>query len=101
MPKGKRKDAHQRTVAVRIFIRSACEQRFNAADVVGAGGGLLVDDADLTPEWLDQNLLPLLRDRDRLEAMARAAASEGERGADELLADLVDTAFTKSGGGRR
>lgn len=77
------------------------EQRFNAADVVGAGGGLLVDDADLTPEWLDQNLLPLLRDRDRLEAMAKAAASEGERGADELLADLVDTAFTKSGGGRR
>ena len=30
------------------------EQRFNAADVVAAGGGLLVDDAALTPSWIDR-----------------------------------------------
>ena len=29
------------------------EQRFNAADVVAAGGGLLVDDTAFTPEWID------------------------------------------------
>jgi UDP-N-acetylglucosamine--N-acetylmuramyl-(pentapeptide) pyrophosphoryl-undecaprenol N-acetylglucosamine transferase len=65
------------------------EQRFNAADVVAAGGGLLVEDAALTPEWVDGTLLPLLADHDRLEAMTSAATRVGERGADELLADLV------------
>ena len=35
------------------------EQRFNAADVVAAGGGVLVDDVVLTPEWVDSQLLPL------------------------------------------
>jgi hypothetical protein len=29
--------------------------------------------------------------------MARAAAATGERGADELLADMVDAAFAQSG----
>ena len=28
------------------------EQRLNAADVVAAGGGILVEDAALTPEWV-------------------------------------------------
>ena len=30
------------------------EQRLNAQPVVKAGGGLLVDDAELTPEWVQQ-----------------------------------------------
>jgi UDP-N-acetylglucosamine--N-acetylmuramyl-(pentapeptide) pyrophosphoryl-undecaprenol N-acetylglucosamine transferase len=73
------------------------EQRFNAADVVAAGGGLLVDDAAFTAGWIDATLVPLVSDRDRLEQMARAAAATGERGADELLADMVDAAFAQSG----
>jgi UDP-N-acetylglucosamine--N-acetylmuramyl-(pentapeptide) pyrophosphoryl-undecaprenol N-acetylglucosamine transferase len=72
------------------------EQRFNAADVVDAGGGLLVDDAALTPDWIQQNLVPLLADGSRIETMAAAAASVGERGADDLLADLVATAYSES-----
>ena len=76
------------------------EQRFNAADVVAAGGGLLVDDAAMTPEWVDANLLPLLGDRDRIEEMSRAAAEVGERGADELLADMVVAAFAEADGAR-
>ena len=32
------------------------EQRLNAADVVAAGGGLLVDDAALTPAWIARTL---------------------------------------------
>jgi UDP-N-acetylglucosamine--N-acetylmuramyl-(pentapeptide) pyrophosphoryl-undecaprenol N-acetylglucosamine transferase len=72
------------------------EQRFNAADVVEAGGGLLVDNAAFTPQWVDSTLLPLLRDGERLAAMAAASAATGERGADELLADLVDAAYTES-----
>ncbi len=72
------------------------EQRFNAADVVDAGGGLLVDDAAFTPGWVDSELVPLLADAARLEAMATASAATGERGADELLADLVDAAYAES-----
>lgn len=65
------------------------EQRLNAADVVAAGGGVLVDDSSLTPEWIDGTLLTLLTDESRLAVMAAAAAATGEREADERLADLV------------
>lgn len=65
------------------------EQRLNAVDVVGAGGGLVVDDAALTPDWIDEDLLPLLQDTPRLRAMAEAAGAVGQRDADERLADLV------------
>ncbi len=69
------------------------EQRLNATDVVAAGGGVLVDDAELTPSWVTEGLVPLAADGDRLDAMARAAASVGQRDADDRLADLVDRAF--------
>ncbi|MGV1008789.1 MAG: undecaprenyldiphospho-muramoylpentapeptide beta-N-acetylglucosaminyltransferase [Dermatophilaceae bacterium] len=65
------------------------EQRFNAAEVVAAGGGLLVDDGELTPGWVDSVLMALLRDRPGLGVMAAAAASLGHRAADERMADLV------------
>ncbi len=68
------------------------EQRFNAADVVRAGGGLLVDDAELTPEWIDRHLGALVTDPSVRTTMASAAASVGHRDADELLADLVGAA---------
>ncbi|MEO6310426.1 MAG: UDP-N-acetylglucosamine--N-acetylmuramyl-(pentapeptide) pyrophosphoryl-undecaprenol N-acetylglucosamine transferase [Leifsonia sp.] len=63
------------------------EQRFNAADVVSAGGGILVDDADFVPEWVDTALVPLLTDRSRVDRMAAAARSVGVRdGAERMLA---------------
>jgi UDP-N-acetylglucosamine--N-acetylmuramyl-(pentapeptide) pyrophosphoryl-undecaprenol N-acetylglucosamine transferase len=65
------------------------EQRLNAAPVVAAGGGLLVDDADLTPEWIRDNVLPVLRDPARVAAMSHAAASMGRRDADAALAREV------------
>ena len=69
------------------------EQRLNADRVVAAGGGLLVDDAELTPEWVAATLLPLaLRRASGSRAMAAAAAAVGQRDADERLADLVDAA---------
>lgn len=72
------------------------EQRLNAADVVRAGGGLLVDDAALTPHWIETELIPLATDGARVAQMAAASAALGEPAADELLADMVETA-----GGRR
>jgi UDP-N-acetylglucosamine--N-acetylmuramyl-(pentapeptide) pyrophosphoryl-undecaprenol N-acetylglucosamine transferase len=68
------------------------EQRLNAEPVVAAGGGLLVDDAEMTPSWVRGHLLPLLRDDERLQAMAGAAAALGIPQADERLADLVEAA---------
>ena len=68
------------------------EQRLNAAGVVGAGGGLLVADDDLTPAWVAEHVPALAADRARLEAMSTAARSVGVRDAAARVADLVDAA---------
>jgi UDP-N-acetylglucosamine--N-acetylmuramyl-(pentapeptide) pyrophosphoryl-undecaprenol N-acetylglucosamine transferase len=68
------------------------EQRLNADPVVSAGGGLMVADTDLTPEWLRANLLPLLADPDRRRTMGEAARGFGRLDADRQLADLVRAA---------
>jgi UDP-N-acetylglucosamine--N-acetylmuramyl-(pentapeptide) pyrophosphoryl-undecaprenol N-acetylglucosamine transferase len=65
------------------------EQRLNAQPAVSAGGGLLVDDADLTGQWLTERLLPIALDRAQLDRMGAAAAALGRRDADEALVDLV------------
>jgi len=65
------------------------EQRLNAAPVVEAGGGLLIDDAALTPAWFAANVVPLLLDAERLAAMSDAARRFGIRDADEKIVDLV------------
>jgi UDP-N-acetylglucosamine--N-acetylmuramyl-(pentapeptide) pyrophosphoryl-undecaprenol N-acetylglucosamine transferase len=65
------------------------EQRLNALPVVQAGGGLLVDDADLSTAWLREHALPLLTDPSRLSAAGAAAARLGRRHADEALRALV------------
>ena len=65
------------------------EQRRNALPVVEAGGGLLVEDGDLSPDWIRANLVPLLTDPAALEGYARHAAAAGVPDADERLADYV------------
>lgn len=76
------------------------EQELNARPVVGAGGGLLVKDADLTPDWVRDEVIPLLTDPLRLSAMSRAAAAFGRRDADETLVDMVFAAAGRAPGGR-
>jgi UDP-N-acetylglucosamine--N-acetylmuramyl-(pentapeptide) pyrophosphoryl-undecaprenol N-acetylglucosamine transferase len=68
------------------------EQRLNAAPVVAAGGGLLVDDAAFDPAWVRANLLPLLADAQRQAEMGRAAAGFGRLDADRELAAMVRAA---------
>ncbi|PZS35237.1 MAG: UDP-N-acetylglucosamine--N-acetylmuramyl-(pentapeptide) pyrophosphoryl-undecaprenol N-acetylglucosamine transferase [Pseudonocardiales bacterium] len=65
------------------------EQRLNALPVVNAGGGLLVDDADLSPAWIRDTLLPVLTDDAALGRMTKAAALAGRRDGDTALAELV------------
>jgi UDP-N-acetylglucosamine--N-acetylmuramyl-(pentapeptide) pyrophosphoryl-undecaprenol N-acetylglucosamine transferase len=65
------------------------EQALNAEPVVAAGGGVLVPDAELTGERVLAELLPLLDDPARLEAMGKAARASGHADADERLALLV------------
>ena len=65
------------------------EQALNAAAVIGAGGGLLVDDGDLTSDWVVAHAVPLLQDPARLEAMGAAAAHLIPRDADEKLARMI------------
>ena len=65
------------------------EQRRNALPVVQAGGGLLVDDAELTPEWIERTVIPLLGDAPRLAEMAGTAATFGRRDGDEALRAFV------------
>lgn len=65
------------------------EQRLNAAAVVEAGGGLLVADADLTPDWVRAEVLPLLGDPAALVPMSVAAASVGVPDAAAAVVALV------------
>jgi UDP-N-acetylglucosamine--N-acetylmuramyl-(pentapeptide) pyrophosphoryl-undecaprenol N-acetylglucosamine transferase len=57
--------------------------------MVDAGGGFLIEDADLSPAWIESTLLPLLTDPAALDGYARHAAAAGVPDADEKLADIV------------
>ena len=65
------------------------EQRLNAVPIEAAGGGLIVADADLTPEWIRSDLLPILVDAQLVAAMSQAAAAMGHRDTDARLAAEV------------
>jgi len=65
------------------------EQRFNAADVVAAGGALIVADSSFTPDWVATTLVPLLADRALIAEMAAASASVGVLDGADRFADLV------------
>ncbi|MGW0432617.1 undecaprenyldiphospho-muramoylpentapeptide beta-N-acetylglucosaminyltransferase [Micromonospora sp. NPDC003197] len=77
------------------YPHSNQEQRRNALPVVEAGGGLLVDDTEMSPGWVEQTVLPLIRDPQRLAAMSAAAAGYGRRDGDEALLDFVYEAVAR------
>ena len=71
------------------YPHSNQEQKRNALPVVEAGGGLLVDDSELTPDWIERTVIPLARDPRRLAAMSAAAGGYGRRDGDEALLEFV------------
>lgn len=65
------------------------EQRLNALPVARAGGGMVIDDADLTSGWLLATVPTLIHDAAGLQEMSRRASARGARDAGEAFADLV------------
>lgn len=65
------------------------EQRLNAQPIVQAGGGIMVEDAELSADWIIETLLPILNDPERVVAMSEAASRMGRKDADVALARKV------------
>lgn len=65
------------------------EQRLNAGPVTEAGGGLVVDDASFTADWVRANVPALVTDASRRATMASAAAGVGITDGAARVADLV------------
>jgi UDP-N-acetylglucosamine--N-acetylmuramyl-(pentapeptide) pyrophosphoryl-undecaprenol N-acetylglucosamine transferase len=65
------------------------EQRLNALPIERAGGGLIVADAQLSPRWICEVLLPVMLDTPLVAGMSAAAARLGSRHADDRLAAEV------------
>lgn len=65
------------------------EQKFNATDVVQAGGAELIADEQFTPSWVRSTLVPILLDRARIADMAARSASVGVRDGADRMVDLV------------
>ena len=68
------------------------EQKLNARGMVAGGGAILVDDAHFTPEWVSDELVPLLQSRARIADMAARAAATGTLDGSDRMADLVELA---------
>ena len=65
------------------------EQRYNAKDVVDAGGAVLVADAEFDEDWVTFQLLDILQDRARIADMTVRAGSVGHRDGADRMTDLV------------
>lgn len=65
------------------------EQRLNALPVVEAGGGIVVDDRSLTPEFVAGTVPNLLNDDAGLAAMTTAAALAGHPDAARRVAEIA------------
>jgi UDP-N-acetylglucosamine--N-acetylmuramyl-(pentapeptide) pyrophosphoryl-undecaprenol N-acetylglucosamine transferase len=68
------------------------EQRLNAEPVVAAGGGLLVDDAELDGGWIERQLLPILTAPERLAEMSAAARRSAAPDAAAAVLQLIERA---------
>lgn len=71
------------------------EQRLNARELVDAGGAIIVDDAQFSPEWVARSLVPLLTRRAEIARMSACAMTVGRRGGSADLLALVRDALAR------
>ncbi|WP_298039261.1 UDP-N-acetylglucosamine--N-acetylmuramyl-(pentapeptide) pyrophosphoryl-undecaprenol N-acetylglucosamine transferase [uncultured Microbacterium sp.] len=71
------------------------EQKLNAASAVSAGAAILIEDAGLTGDSIRDQVIPLLNDRERIAAMAKAAEGVGTRTGTENMIGLIDRAVAR------
>ncbi|MFM2384525.1 MAG: hypothetical protein RL166_399 [Actinomycetota bacterium] len=77
------------------------EQRFNAADLVEAGGAILVEDAKFTSDFVRDEVIPLISNSKRLKTMALAARGASISDGTQRLYDLVRSVLlTKAKGAK-
>jgi len=78
------------------------EQRRNALPTIEAGGGLIVDDADLSPSWIMNSVVPVLTAPERLGKMSAAMAGTGHpEAARAIIAMIHEAAASRRRGGGR
>jgi UDP-N-acetylglucosamine--N-acetylmuramyl-(pentapeptide) pyrophosphoryl-undecaprenol N-acetylglucosamine transferase len=70
------------------------EQRFNAADAVAAGGAILVADAEFTPVWIANVLVPLLSDPAAVANLSARILTVGTRDGANRMVDLLKSALS-------
>jgi UDP-N-acetylglucosamine--N-acetylmuramyl-(pentapeptide) pyrophosphoryl-undecaprenol N-acetylglucosamine transferase len=66
------------------------EQKLNAQDLFRAGGALIVEDAQFTPEYVRTKLIPTLSNAKLVKEMAAKALSVGVQDGSKRLLDLVN-----------
>jgi len=66
------------------------EQKLNAAELVQAGGALMVEDSQFTPEYIRTTLIPLVSNAKRVKEMSENALRVGVRDGSKRLLDLVN-----------
>jgi UDP-N-acetylglucosamine--N-acetylmuramyl-(pentapeptide) pyrophosphoryl-undecaprenol N-acetylglucosamine transferase len=69
------------------------EQRRNAQSQVAAGGALVVENSDFTPEWVSTQLVPLLLNRPQIADMAARTSAVGTRDGADRTVDLIQDAL--------
>ena len=69
------------------------EQALNAGSAIRAGAAVMIPDAELTPDRVRSEIVPLLADDARLDAMCEAAASVGTRTGTENVVAMIDEAL--------
>jgi UDP-N-acetylglucosamine--N-acetylmuramyl-(pentapeptide) pyrophosphoryl-undecaprenol N-acetylglucosamine transferase len=65
------------------------EQKLNVAELISAGGGLIVSDAGFTSDYLAREVVQLMSNSKRLQEMAAAAKSHGIKDGTQRLLTLV------------
>lgn len=74
------------------------EQRKNVSTIVAAGGSLLVADTDFTPEWIDSELIPLLRNMAAVAELAAKVVPFGVKDGTDRTVGLIHEALGQRAG---